>query len=822
MSEPIAPTEPVAPTTSEQAAQVALTAEAISAGLLAGSPTLEGIAAAADITALVTAEDFLSELTSQAAIRASMAVLEKFAEWYTFMAVAEMAGQIGDIVKAFVDNAARFTDGAISQIITGMTGKRFTPPGTGRKSIGRDTPLASSAYGRIADAYRWQQAKIDRADQKAIKDGVPPPELVTPLQAASTRLRQTISSDIQSARRDQAQNTMQKAADAGLIIGWRRAIHPELDSGTVCGLCIAAAARVYHVKVLMPLHPGCHCVPIPVTSKADPTLAANEAALSRVYAEAGGTSREQLRATRFMVDEHGELGPVIRPVGEPIRADNVGGFPHRVSKTEAQRKTAATNKAMDLVKSRDDLEEKIKAAPDEYPQEKWGAVLDRMNSRIRQVFTDIDEPKEADYFGETDNPWPKTLERKTLAQIHDERVGRERFSSVLDERAQTKRTFREWPLLPANKHDLRSDIISANPEFAPANEYSVNCVHAVVAWDMRRRGYDVVATPLPDLLVNQQGRSAHDMIRAVYGNRDFHTSSVQGAANVVDSWPVGSRGFVIVNWKTGGSHIFAVEKTPQGVYWVDPQRGIRIGSHDYTDRSMKKVQIIRVDDMEPNENATTFARVADAQERMLNLRRVAEKDYSGHASQGPLRDINVVEGRTPTPGMTGFAESIIPNYRGLHTAPHRNDYDAPGYAVDRGIFPSDIYDPNVNLRYYGGGGGGFREGDLYDIADRESLAVIQSMRGHPGKMVRIYRALPKGKSGINSGDWVTLSRTYAKIHNDGQLNGKGHIISKIVPAYQLFTDGNSINEFGWDDVPMDDADRAAQKAVVARRKAKAQ
>lgn len=50
---------------------------------------------------------------------------------------------------------------------------------------------------------------------------------------------------------------------------------------------------------------------------------------------------------------------------------------------------------------------------------------------------------------------------------------------------------------------------------------------------------------------------------------------------------------------------------------------------------------------------------------------------------------------------------------------------------------------------------------------------------------------------INSGDWVTTSRQYAVEHGQGNLNNKYKIITKTVPANTLFTDGNSIHEWGY-------------------------
>lgn len=51
--------------------------------------------------------------------------------------------------------------------------------------------------------------------------------------------------------------------------------------------------------------------------------------------------------------------------------------------------------------------------------------------------------------------------------------------------------------------------------------------------------------------------------------------------------------------------------------------------------------------------------------------------------------------------------------------------------------------------------------------------------------------------GINPGDWVTISRKYAKAHGEDNLLGKYKIISKVVKAGELFTDCNDLAEWGY-------------------------
>lgn len=50
---------------------------------------------------------------------------------------------------------------------------------------------------------------------------------------------------------------------------------------------------------------------------------------------------------------------------------------------------------------------------------------------------------------------------------------------------------------------------------------------------------------------------------------------------------------------------------------------------------------------------------------------------------------------------------------------------------------------------------------------------------------------------INNGDWVTINIDYAKAHGKNNLNNKYKIITKIVKASELYTDGNSIHEWGY-------------------------
>jgi len=130
------------------------------------------------------------------------------------------------------------------------------------------------------------------------------------------------------------------------------------------------------------------------------------------------------------------------------------------------------------------------------------------------------------------------------------------------------------------------------------------------------------------------------------------------------------------------------------------------------------------------------------------------------------------------------------SYRGQHQAPGADE--APAWDLEQAA--PDIYGPN-GFQYY-------RTGAV--VEDRESWAAIEKMQNDPDAMVTIYRASPEGE--INPGDWVTLSRTYAENHAmHFEDPGQDQPVWKAdVPARTLNWDGNSINEFGYNGVRIEE------------------
>lgn len=145
------------------------------------------------------------------------------------------------------------------------------------------------------------------------------------------------------------------------------------------------------------------------------------------------------------------------------------------------------------------------------------------------------------------------------------------------------------------------------------------------------------------------------------------------------------------------------------------------------------------------------------------------------------------------------------DYRGEHTAPDSTDGSPLHDVTAKGTYPDDFYS-HKGFRYYSDYGNGY---------DSKSHYKVTATRAKPDEKVWIHRAIPtdvyknafkeakkSGKSPlhhmIQKGDWVTISKEYAHDHGEGALNGDYKVASMRVPARHVFTNGDSIHEWGYD------------------------
>ena len=142
---------------------------------------------------------------------------------------------------------------------------------------------------------------------------------------------------------------------------------------------------------------------------------------------------------------------------------------------------------------------------------------------------------------------------------------------------------------------------------------------------------------------------------------------------------------------------------------------------------------------------------------------------------------------------------FMPDYSGEHRAPKRDS----GAPLDnlKDVYPDDVYGPNA-ARYYGHESG--------SQTDKAAVRILQATKGKPDAPVKVFRAIPKSiqSNEINPGDWITTIKSYAVQHGEGALGGDYKILEKTVPAGDLYTNGDSIFEFGYDPQFMPSPDSA--------------
>lgn len=134
-------------------------------------------------------------------------------------------------------------------------------------------------------------------------------------------------------------------------------------------------------------------------------------------------------------------------------------------------------------------------------------------------------------------------------------------------------------------------------------------------------------------------------------------------------------------------------------------------------------------------------------------------------------------------------ETKAGDYVGSHQAPTKAGDNAPAYDLTK-LYPEDVYGTKAGRLYSSG----------YEEADKKAIKILHDIKGNPDAEITIYRTVPKDSKikDINAGDWVTLTKDYATQHAESNIKGEYKLLQKKVKADEIYTDANSIQEFGYD------------------------
>lgn len=160
-----------------------------------------------------------------------------------------------------------------------------------------------------------------------LSNGKPLEDAVT---SGGNRLATIAATDVQLAKTHAAQDAM---ADMDGVDGYRRVLTGDKS----CGLCIVAATQRYHIKDLLPIHPGCDCAVAPLKPgealgqiiEPDMLDDAHAAILDRfgknnsgartignLLVQQGRKVSPLLYRDVLISHEHGEIGPVLAVRGQ--------------------------------------------------------------------------------------------------------------------------------------------------------------------------------------------------------------------------------------------------------------------------------------------------------------------------------------------------------------------------------------------------------------------------------------------------------------------------------------------------------------------------
>lgn len=157
--------------------------------------------------------------------------------------------------------------------------------------------------------------------------------------------------------------------------------------------------------------------------------------------------------------------------------------------------------------------------------------------------------------------------------------------------------------LPEPGH--RDGMIGSNPAFDRfEQETFINCAKVVNAYELRRRGYDVIASVGSAHMNTYQLRALWKNTKTGAQPRLMARSKIWDIEDLMEDDPVGARYQVVVIWPgETSSHIFSAEKMANGrISYYDAQVMNPDVRHYFSEASTNRdIYAWRVDDAEPGE-----------------------------------------------------------------------------------------------------------------------------------------------------------------------------------------------------------------------------
>ena len=164
------------------------------------------------------------------------------------------------------------------------------------------------------------------------------------------------------------------------------------------------------------------------------------------------------------------------------------------------------------------------------------------------------------------------------------------------------------------------DMAACNPNYSNGGVYKVNCVSCAMAYDLRRRGYDVEAMGIDTRkgtvgsFFAQRGFYKGETIvtfEDIVGSKKARLTDPKAAVRQLSDSILknedGSRGMLEIRWKNGDGHTAVWEVNNSSVVIRDPQNNTVVDLSDYLRRA-KTFYYFRTDNLELTNKVTEFVR----------------------------------------------------------------------------------------------------------------------------------------------------------------------------------------------------------------------
>lgn len=157
---------------------------------------------------------------------------------------------------------------------------------------------------------------------------------------------------------------------------------------------------------------------------------------------------------------------------------------------------------------------------------------------------------------------------------------------------------KNWKTMDTSKDDA---VKNANPNYKPSDSaYNRNCPNCACAYELRKRGYDVVAKPYVD------GGSHHLNKKPWEAWKDASVKTVKSNKDILDHTQQhedGARYGIAIKYSDGTAHVLVAEKSGDKLDIYDAQSGKPVKGIDFDD--VDDVKLWQTNNLELSDRGTT-------------------------------------------------------------------------------------------------------------------------------------------------------------------------------------------------------------------------